>query len=118
MQKKLPHITHKPTTTYRIIKGLYKDLQSNEEPCMKFLLIIILQEPKEFGVTTSHMFGGGGHKWAHDYSLSSHYRPSPQPPKFRYISNFYHPCYVCNSKPQTAVFVIYLMLGVVGDGTN
>jgi hypothetical protein len=44
-----------PQTYYHIQDYKRISLQSNEEPCMKFLLIIILQEPKEFGVTTSHM---------------------------------------------------------------
>jgi hypothetical protein len=85
---------------------------------MKFLLIIILQEPKEFGVTTSHMLlvvvATNVHTFFTVFSLQA---PNPTP-KIRYISNFYHPCCVRNSKPQTAVFVVYLILGVVGDGTN
>jgi hypothetical protein len=84
---------------------------------MKFLLIIILQESKEFGVTTSHMLlvvATNVHTFFAFFSLQA---PTATP-KIGYISNFYHPCCVCNFKPQTAVFVGYLMLGVVGDGTN
>jgi hypothetical protein len=85
---------------------------------MKFLLIFILQEPKEFGVTTSHMLLVVVDTNVHTIFTFFSLQARTPTPKIRYISNFYHPCCVCNSKPQTAVFVVYLMLGVLGDGTN
>lgn len=65
-------------------------LQSNEEPCMKFLLIIILQEPKEFGVPTSHMLlvVVAWTQMCARSSLSSHYRPAPQLPKLGTFQTF------------------------------
>jgi hypothetical protein len=57
---------------------------------MKFLLIIILQEPTEFGVTTSqpHAVGGGGYKCPRVLHFLLTTGPHPQLPKLGTFQTF------------------------------